>query len=164
MIVSETDLIKLSRSSNKCLTIVILHLDNFESKRLVWLKFGEAHIRHHEKRYSWWLEAYLKNATDFEHDSAYVLKLPLIGLSFQGVNYHATSFMAWVNPNDPEEFHVPRPGYNPLRHKDTVKCNNKDCKKEPHLIVPEGFYVPPVDLELFEAVKGKQLEIIIKFK
>jgi hypothetical protein len=96
------------------------------------------------------------DATDFEHDSAYALSLPLIGLEFQGVHYHQTQIRAWVGVN-PEHFHVPLPGYDPTKHPKAVVCTN--CPKK-HPIVPEGFYFPPFERELFKKIRGR--EVLIK--
>lgn len=166
-LVKYTDLRSITRSSDTCRTSVLIHLD-WETK-VPWLEFGQAEIRFQKEssqsdgRHR--LEARMTaGITDFEHDSAFAVRLPITGLTFQGVNYHRTRFTAWVDPNeDPAfspDFRVPRAGYDPTKHKDAHKC--KQCKgKEGHIIVPEGFYVPPFDAELYEAVRGKMIEISI---
>jgi hypothetical protein len=169
----ETDLRDISRESDVCSTIVRLSLDwDRDSPRrpvIDWLKFGQANLRRHndsshDGRYS--IEAYLKEGvTDFEHDSAYALRLPLVGVQLASlpVLYHNTILVGWVDSAHDEgyeEFHVPRPGYNPMEHPKAVTCEDEHCA-EKHIIVPEGFYVPPFDLELFNFVRGKRVEIII---
>jgi len=163
-IVTYTDLRPITRDADKCRTVVTIHLD-WQTKEK-WLEFGQAQIRFQQEsrpsdgRHR--LEARMTaGVTDFEHDSAYALRLPIVGLTFQGTDYHQTHFTAWVDPNEADhDFHVPRSGYNPMRHKDAWKC--KECKgKESHIIVPEGFYVPPYDAELYEVVRGKRIEILI---
>ena len=102
-----------------------------------------------------------KGATDFEHDSAYACCLPLIGVKMEYIDSHVTILTAWINPqHEPfsPEFNVPPADYNPMEHPDTVMC---DQCEEPHPIVPEGFYTPPFDEELFEAVRGKKVTIYI---
>jgi hypothetical protein len=171
----ETDLREISRESDICSTVVRLSLDwNRDDARppvIDWLKFGQANLRRqidssHDGRYR--LEAYLKEGvTDFEHDSAYALRLPLVGvqLSTLPVLYHNTILVGWVDSaqdEDYEDFHVPRPGYNPMKHPEAHICKSEYCKRdEEHIIVPEGFYVPPFDQELFDFVKGKRVEIIM---
>ncbi len=58
-----------------------------------------------------------------------------------------------------------RPGYDPTRHPKATICGEKKpcCWRdgEPHVIVPEGFYVPPVDIELYQLVSGKEVEIVL---
>ncbi len=154
-----TDLRAISRDADKCLTIVTLGED---SSSFVWLKFGQLSRINVHKR-STLLRAYLpEGTTDFEHDSAYLLSLPVIGLAFDDIFYHQVSFSAWVDPNGFEDFRVPRPGYNPLEHPNAVKCPAKECSKEPHIIVPEGHYAgPPPDVELFRAVAGKRVTIMV---
>lgn len=108
---------------------------------------------------------------DFEHDSAYALKLPLVGVTFNTATYHTAKFTAWVDPNDVEGFHVPPPGYNPMEHPKIHHCSGVyDPKKEqyckwgdgkPHIIVPQGFYVPPVEPKLYQLVRGKKVTVHI---
>ena len=164
----KTDLRSITRDSERCLTTVILHAD-WET-RVTWLEFGQASLhRQKESRHDgrWRLEAYLtEGVTDFEHDSAYALKLPLIGLQLNdlAVHYHSTHLVAWVDPEDSDNFRVPDPGYNPAKHKDAYVCKDKRCldeRKKGHIIIPEGFYVPPVNQELYKLVRGKRVEIRI---
>lgn len=54
---------------------------------------------------------------------------------------------------------MPNDGYDPRKHKDTEKCKDKRCDEKGHFIVPEGFYVPPINLALFEMVRGRRIEI-----
>lgn len=141
------------------LTTVTLHLT--WNTRIHWLIFGEGNFQRHDGTTSWSLKSYLiDGATDVEHDSAYALRLPLIGVTFNSLHYHTATFDAWVDPNNPEDFSVPLPDYNPLTMEGAEKC--PDCSsEEEHIIVPDGFYVPPFDKALFEAVKGKRLTIDI---
>jgi hypothetical protein len=137
-------------------------------ERVNWLVFGQANLRPSRDRPDgrWRLDARMTGGvTDFEHDSAYALKLPLIGVVFENVDYHASVFTGWVDPNinvdDSSEFRVPRQGYDPTKLPDAHMCKTGECKKNPHIIVPEGFWLPPFDLELYRAVRGKKVEIRI---
>lgn len=159
-----TDLRSITRHSNCCRTIVKLKLGwNAELK---WLEFGQATIDHREKAQIHILNSRLASgATDFEHSSAYAIQLPLIGLRLEelGVYHHSTHLVAWIDSERDSfsnNFRVPRPGWDPFAN--AVQCNDELCKDEHHLIVPEGSYSGPIfDEELFEAVKGKKVEIII---
>ena len=159
-IVELTDLRSITRRSDKCVTHVDLY-DRKECRLTPWLIFGEAQMRIDEPRYGGrivWLESYLASGvTDFEHDSAYALRLSLVGLEFRDIAYHYARFNAIIDP-DGDNFHVPMPGYNPMQEKGALMC--EDCK-EPHIIVPEGFYVPRFNRELYAAVKGMTVEISI---
>lgn len=161
--IAETDLRSITRDSRTQRTVVTVHLD--WQTRATWLVFGQGRLRFFEKKHTWQLAAFLKDgASDFEHDSAFALQLPLIGLQFEGTEYHQSTFVAWVDPNGDEpfqDFRVPRPGYNPMKHKDAILCRKGRCKEEPHIMVPEGFYVPKYDPELYRAVRGKKVEISI---
>jgi hypothetical protein len=141
--------------------------------RIAWLKFGEATLRHPSDRRDgrWNLEARMGlGATDPEHDTAFALRLPLIGVEFEWADHHQFRFHAFVDPSlDPNDehngFHVPLPGYDPTKHPNAHQCNGKrNCKwgdGEPHVIVPEGFYVPPYLGSLYKLVAGKRVEIIL---
>lgn len=158
MKVELTDLTGITRDNKRVRTTVYLHENNYGDK-IPWLIFGQAEVRNEER--ICWLDARMtEGVSDFEHDSAHALRLPLIGLKFEQVWYHTTYITAWVDPNNPDGFHVPRPGYNPMKHPDAEVCEADYCG-EPHPIVPQGYYVPPFDKELYEAVKGKKIEIII---
>jgi hypothetical protein len=90
------------------------------------------------------------------------LQLPLVGFEFDGLYYHMSSFTAFVDPNDSNSFRVPRSKYNPLRMKESVRCKSGSCARKPHIIVPEGHYAgAPFDRELYEAVRGKRVDIEI---
>lgn len=159
-----TDLRSITRDSDRCLTVVYL-LDSYGVDRMKWLEFGQAMLSStHTHLKTTTLSAYMLDATDFEEDSAYALTLPIIGLAFEHLSYHTSIFHGWVAPDAGDdgdgfsEFRVPRPGYNPMEHEDAKTCTR--CEKH-HIIVPEDFYVPPFDAELYEAVRGHRVEIRI---
>ena len=158
MKVELTDLTDITRNSKIAKTTVYLQ-DRYGNK-VPWLILGEVEVRNEGK--ICWLSAYLtEGVSDFEHDSAHAVRLPLIGLKLDHVWYHTTYITAWIDPNDSESFHVPKPGYNPMKHPEACMCEADYC--EPHMMVPPGYYVPPHDAELYEAVKGKKIEISIGF-
>jgi hypothetical protein len=161
----ENDLRGITRESSRCLTTVNIRMgewwDRDTDQR--WLTFGQAQLRRFGDNAFpwWWLGAYLaEGATDFEHDSGYALRLPLVSLDFQFMMNHGSHFLALVHPAAADEFRVPTPGYNPLEHPKTEPCPT--CKGEQaHLMVPEGLYVPPFEPELYEVVKGRPVSIHI---
>jgi len=155
----KVDLRHITRHTDKVQTKVWI-VDRYGSERVEWLVLGAPQIRFFENKKTWWLSAYMnQGATDFEEDSAYALRLPLIGVTFDGVEYGATRLVAWVDPAGLDEFHVPASSdYDPTKHPDTVMCTK--CKK-PHPIVPEDFYVPPRDKALFKKVRGQRVIIHI---
>lgn len=154
-----TDLSAITRRADRCLTTVTVDWD--WQTQIRWLVFGEAKLRGHERNRTHELMAYLNGGmTDFEHDSAYALCLPLIGLQWTSMDYHTSHFVAWVNPNveSDRDFRVPRPGYSPADLPESKMCRR--CKPH-HIIVPEGYYQPPYDGELYKLVRGKRVEITI---
>lgn len=178
-IIVETDLRSITRKANRLRAVVRIQLD-WET-RIDWLLLGETQIVAQKDGGGdgrWRLESHLaEGVADIEHDTGFAVRLPLIGLQLGplAVYYHHTHLFAWVDPNAEgirtPEFHVPRPGYDPVKHPDTFMCDGiydekkkKYCKwneGKPHPIIPQGFYVPPYDAELYEAVKGKKVEITI---
>lgn len=164
--VERTDIREITRYPDLCRTTVRLFPSWDDREAIDWLIAGQGELRHHEKRGTWELLMRLtEGVTDFEHDSAYAFQLPLIGLTFDSLYYHQTTFVAWVDPNDFENFRVPRPGYNPMKLPGAYCCKDKDCRREDpkgHMIVPEDNYAGPMpDRELFQAVRGKRVEIKI---
>lgn len=155
----------LSRNSGKILTTIILYTDHEQSE---WIKLGEIALRERGNPFKgvWSLGAYLLNATDFEHDSAHLLRMELVGVEFTAVEYGQTRFEGFIRGDSEEDFKVGGPDYNPLKEKGAKECKGtkKDyCKwgdGKPHPIVPEGFYVPPVNAELFNIVRGRRVEVI----
>src|SRR3989344_2568669 len=103
-----TDLSNITRYSDKARTVVTIQPDfRGFNEAFKWLEFGQAQLRN-EGRICW-LGAYLtEGVSDFEHDSAHALRLPLIGLQFEHLWYQNTHFKAWVDPNNPDDFRVPR--------------------------------------------------------
>jgi hypothetical protein len=163
MELEHTDLRNITRESDHCLSTVTIRMGDWWDRGTdtPWLKFGQAQIRKHENSdLTWWqLGAYLKDgATDFEHDSGYAFRMPLVALEYTFTLNHGSRFSAIIHPNMADEFHVPLPGYNPLEHENTQKCDR--CTEErAHLIIPQGFYVPPFEPELYKLVAGKPVVI-----
>lgn len=157
MTIKFTDLRDITRSSDITKTIIGIYMGTKWEGSGPWLVFGACEVRNEENICR--ISAYLDyDITDPEHDSAYALRLPLIGLEFINVCDNYTHLKAYVDPNNEREFHVPNPGYNPTILEDSYKCT--DCE-EPHIIVPEGYYVPPVNKELYEKARGRKVGIRI---
>jgi hypothetical protein len=178
----EIDLRPICRRSDKIQATV--YMDPPYEGQSVWLRLGEVQLipRDGHRFTGWWtLKAYMGpendkrgTPTDGEHDSAYACQLPLIGVTMGMVMYHTTLITAYVNPaldldDDHNGFYVPTSSdYDPRKHPDAEECDNEDCLKEdpkdgngPHILVPEGFYVPPYNRELYERVRGQRVEIRI---
>jgi hypothetical protein len=157
-LVKPTDLRAITRRADSCLTTVIVHMA--WNVNLEWLTFGEANIRHIANEGSDELIARIGDGvTDDEHDAAYALILPLIGLRFHRLDYHTVHFEAWVDPN-PESFRVPRHGYDPAKNTQAHLCTSKTCHV-PHIVVPVDGYQPPRDLGLHALVAGKRISIAV---
>ena len=159
----EMDFRKLARNADKIATTVVLWTDY---ERSAWIRLGEIMLRQrdsHNHRGVWQLGAYLQNATDFEHDAAWLLKIELIGVEFTSVEYGQTHFQAYIKGDDENDFRIGNADYNPLAHPKAKRCKGtakEHCRREePHVIVPEGFFVPPENPELFNIVRGRRIEV-----
>jgi hypothetical protein len=118
------DLRKYSRNADTMLTLVSFTRASGRGGTWPWLLFGEAHIRNlpESQTSRRELSAYVNGGvTDFEHDSAKLLVLPLIGLTFGSlpVRYHVVELYGWVDPeldehSDHHRFRVPWEGYDPM--------------------------------------------------
>lgn len=153
-----TDLSKITRNYKKVKTIVEVSVSEGSLNFRPWLQLGECSLRRIPEsthRNQWQLSSYLDNAVDFENDSAYALRLPLIGVEFDdlAVFYQNTFLTAWVSW-DPRDFHVPSPGYKPTALPDAVK------QRDGSIIVPQGYYVPPFNRDLFRQVRGCPVKIM----
>lgn len=160
MTIELLDLRSITRSSNIARTTIGIYMgarwegyDAFNP----WIEMGVCEIRNEGNLC--WISARLDyGVTDIEHDAPYALRLPLIGLQFSSVYNHYTVLKAYIDPNNSDEFHVPEPGYNPAAHKDIYECTS--CEK-PHIMVPEEYYVPPVNKELYKKIRGCEVDIRI---
>jgi len=155
------DLRGITREPDRHLTRVKLYHDHFRGKE--WIIMGQARLVARDRSQGpsvWTFDAYLPaNVTDFEHDSAYAIRMGLVGVEFKNVYYGHTEIVAVIDPMDFEGFHVPSPGYNPMKLEGAHQCMSDHCKREPHIVVPEGNYVPPNNVDLFRMVRGRFVEI-----
>lgn len=129
---------------------------------MMWLIFGESNLDVHAKPYRRWkLEARMTyGVTDRERSAAFAFMLPLIGVELEGINMGRVVLHGLIDPNDPDGFHVPRPGYDPTKlHGARVDAKSTQYEPHPHIIVPDGYWFPPPDPALFRAVAGVPVEI-----
>jgi hypothetical protein len=160
---SFTDLRPYCRESKTAETTVDIFEWIDDRQQHPWLKLGQVQLEPSESRNRprvWTLKAFLdRNATDQEHDSAQILRLPLIGVELQMIAYQRILLYAYIDPSIEDDdrfghFRVPRPDYNPFP-KDHEVCTSCDKK---HPIVQ---YLPPFDKQLYQSVRGKAVEIAI---
>jgi hypothetical protein len=146
--VEPVDLRKITHGGSECYVALV---DGY-GHRVDWLTLGLVDFQELEHCREWLLKAAIEHATDGEHDQAYALRLPVVGLQFEHLWDGRAHFTAWV-ADDPDEFRVPPPGYDP-RDK-TRRCDSCDPK---HSFAP---YLPDHDPDLFQEVKGLRLEISV---
>ena len=153
------DLREVTRNPKKLCTAIDLQV-NWKDKIDRWILVGEAKFNNELKDGRATIAGYFsKNVTDHEHSSAYAIQFQVVGLTFKHLWYHTAHFQAWIDPNDPESFHIPKPGYDPAKIAGVETCTDPHCEDKPHLILPDGYYVPKFERELWEFVKGKPIEI-----
>ena len=170
------DFRRLCRGTDRVVTTVEVYLQRYY-RWLPWLTLGEVDLRHYGNRdfgETWELGARMVDfATDSEHDTAWVLKIPLVCLKFDSMSYGRTVLTALVNPNagGPHaydgDFRLPSPDYDPLNHPKTRTCSGKSNKKDyckfgdgkPHKVLPEGMYLPPHDEVSYQKVRGMPVRI-----
>jgi hypothetical protein len=152
------DLHKICRDAETITTKINIWTDYDSSP---WIALGQVRLlaRDRPQKGIWELAAYLDNATDFEHDSAFALKMDLVGVELCDVSYGYTTVQGWIHADQGDNFRVPPMDYDPCMHKNAVRCT--ECKgAEAHVIIPADFYVPPMNFALWEQVKGRRIEIL----
>ena len=154
-----TDLRSITRNSDRGRGVVLLHSYRASDAK-TWLVFGEGNVRQ-----SHWRDFQTHTLTarmtvgvrDREGDSAYALQLTLIGLSSPEIIDGITLMRGWIDPNESAEFRVPRPGYDPTKMPETRVIGPRDAV--PTIVVPDQYWLPPFDLALFKAVRGRPVEL-----
>lgn len=144
------DIRKICRDSRLCLTTVRVVV-GYRSH--LWIVGGQMALDEGNDKRVATLKAYLGDSTDEEHDSAYALSIPLIGLRYSGVRYQQTSVKAWVAPRDLEGFNLPPQGYDPRKGART--CKDPACKDKHHFVP----YLPPVNPDVYRIVAGLEVEM-----
>jgi hypothetical protein len=164
------DLRSITRHSDKVETHVSVAESPWDGTRHTWIVCGESMLRKRASRGlgtvpEYTLGAYLTaGVTDFEHDSAHAFCLPLLGLHFDGIAMGRVWLGAVIDPRNGDDFRVPAPGYNPMEHEDAYECKDERCSAQPHIIVPEGCYQPPINQKLFRKLAGRQVQILFGTK
>jgi len=155
------DLRPLTRNSDKCRTTIEVQSGmSWTSNRSHWIVLGEVHLSRNREGDPWRLRAYLEGATDFEHDSAYILDIELTGVEFESVTYHTTVLTGHIAMD--RELNVPATTDDPRKLEETFVCDHEHCVgAHKHVIVPEDHYVPSHNAELFKVMRGRKVWIRI---
>lgn len=158
------DLTNLSRTADKLFTYVQIEDSYLESffdyeengakRRGTWLKFGECRIVNEGR--TCFIGSRMRNGiTDFEHSSAYVVHIGLIGLQYKFTDNHVSHFEAHLT-TAPEDIRIYSPDFDPTKVKGVSTCREKHCDK--HLMLPDGYFTPPM-YEFARVVAGKRISI-----
>ena len=157
------DLSAISRYPNLVFTQVTFDGDSrlndmcqdANGKPAPWLEFGECDIRN-ESSTSCISGRMRSGITDFEHDSCYVVRIDLVGLKYSFTDGQISWFEAVITP-EIEDIRIHDPSFVPEKVKGAYECDVESCEK--HLILPEGYYTPPI-YKYAKAVAGKRIRIL----
>ncbi len=157
-VLPKVDLRPFTRDSKKIDTRIFLKGHDYESKQFLWIHVGAVEIRRSPEQGE--VEQYILRAhrlvgyTDFEHDSAKALTIPMIGVKLATGFSGCVRLIGWIdfNPERANDLRIFNPN---ALDKEASTC--KDCEK-PHPIVQ---YVPSPDPVLFNKIRGMQVEIFI---
>jgi hypothetical protein len=156
------DLKNISRSIDKIVTEITIGRD-YDRQEQVKISLGEISLTEGDNRSrgQWSLRAYWDGGmTDPEHDSAYILWLPLVGLQLDMIHYGQTILKGFVGGGDSSDFRVPGPDFKIKRLEAAEKCTQ--CRgKDKHLMLPEGLWLPEENPELLSKLAGRVVEIRI---
>lgn len=127
-----------------------------------WILCGRIKLQGPDRRGGrpWTLAARaLEGVTDFEHDSAYIFQIPVIGVELEFVENGWTYLTGWIG-GEPEDLRVPTSsGYDPTKLKGAHECDGEHCG-EKHAIVPEGHWAgPPPSRKVWANLVGRKVEI-----
>jgi len=160
------DLRSVSLLADKCIGTVKVERtrDNWSE----WLQFGQASLYRSYDEDHWLLMVYSSDdvVVGPEHSQVTLVSLPLIGVSFRWCDRHWTRLSAYIDPDDDDKgnnFRVPGTAtYDPRTHPKSRPCKIDTCARTtPHILVPEEVQTPPFDATIFEAVRGRRVQIIL---
>ena len=154
------DLRPYTRDSDTCFTRITVTDNRFH--RHVWILGGQVSIYPHDGGGGYaFLKMYLAKegmrVVDSEYDSAYALYLNVIGLTLHNVDHHNMTLRGWINPNRPDDFHVPRDVEKML---DVAEFVEKDEHMDEDVYKIDRM-TPEPDLKLFKKLRGLRLMIEI---
>ena len=150
------DLRAVTRDSNRAFCYIQLDADHEGMKP--WIECGRIEIQSRGEKFPQLLAARADyGVTDFEHDSAYIFRIPVVGVRLDMVYQGGTTLVCWI-AGDADDLRVPTSSdYDPTKLPGAFRCT--DCEKH-HDMVPEGAYAgPPPDPKLFALLVGRRLEI-----
>lgn len=139
-------------------TIITVHADY---KGYMWIHAGDVDVVGGSARHDpWRLESKLHGATDDEHDTAVLFRMQLMGVTLRMASGGRVWIDAFIAGDDPGSFRVPMPGWKQLEG--ATKCAHANCRTKDfkHLVVDQGKYIPPPNLELFDMLRGLRVEIV----
>lgn len=129
-----------------------------------WIRCGRIKLQAPDRRGSrpWILSARaIAGVTDFEHDSAYIFQIPVVGVELEFVENGWTYLVAFI-AGEPEDLRLPiSSGYDPTKLPGAETCDGSDCGHgKPHGIVPEGHWAgPPPNAKVWAKLVGRRIEV-----
>jgi hypothetical protein len=133
-----------------------VRLHSREVDTIDWLRLGCPELTPLGVAGVWQFGAHLgRHATDAEEDAPWAVRFELVGVRLEMQSSGVTHVRAWISGDDPDDFRVPAPGYDPFAG--AVKCTAQGCEPKGHPIVER--YIPPANPELFHRVRGWRVSI-----
>lgn len=158
MTIEHLDLRKFTRNSEQIVsTISVVDETGVQHP---WIMCGEVEIKPpHSRTGTITLAAYMDNATDREHDSAYAFMFELFRLDFKyissGLSWFEGIISVPTNRFDMDKFRVPAPGVDLFEG--SKECNSKYCDGRKHRIVD---YLPKPNHELWKRLGGHSITLV----
>jgi hypothetical protein len=122
-----------------------------------WLEFGSLTTMGDRKSF---IGARYEGVTDFEHDSAYAVRIEVIDVQLVNIYGGCIELKTWVSAEDERGVSVPRKSILSFDELGAVPCEDEHCVgEESHLIVES--FSPANDVELWKRLRGRELRIEI---
>lgn len=141
--------------------VTSIMLDDYE--RIEWIRCGVTVVQRRDRQ-PWRLGARAREGvTDFEHDSAWIFQIPLVGVALDMIDM-GTVFVTGYIAGDPGDLRVPTSAdYDPARHPEASLCDGRHCGMGSHPIVAPDYWAgPPADEKLWRRLVGRRLDIRIR--
>lgn len=149
----EVDLRAVTRDAHLVTTYIAV---KFGGMYVPWLEFGSLSTMGDGKTFIG--ARFGSGVTDFEHDSAYALRVDVIDVQLVSIQDGCVDLRAWVAAEDADGLNVPSKSILSLEELGVEPCS--ECEgDEKHLII--NTFTRKADVELWKRLRGRELRISI---
>lgn len=160
------DFTKVTRDAKKVLTSITVRSRGFAPFEI---RAGRVSVQldDRDKLYGRLTARAVYGVTDFEHDSAYIFQIPIVGFGVELIDNGIIYAHAAILGRESEDLRLKLDSsYDPTKLEGASQCDGKRyCKLgegKPHPIVPEGFWAGPKTAPgLYAQLLGAKLDIRI---